>query len=504
MRTNSLLRMLTLGSLLIGGCSKKSDDAPPAAPATTADVKFYRPASTSSSNVNLQMTIISGKLQFSTLGRFSGTHPQPAVAAFVYDGESNKQSIVLFDAQQQPAFVYGVDAASGQRKPELVEFMRVNPTTTIIRLYHYNWATRLGTLLLETRAVQTGAGYEFTKLFENANPGFAGRSAPGAVGAKVNESFPAPVLGLDLAERKLATPNPELVAGGAGVQARGLDDVDAEEYLHAGLSAGIGQIQQMLNYVSAHAGPVAAVAGTLALLGLATPVTGTVAVAAGVLTLVSHANSLVMGLAQSILNGHGSGGANPGSDSSLDLDVNGNPTRIHLTGYDGYNFDVRDHVQQALANALASTQSQLSSLVNTWRTQTSDPSDLDDLPDATGVLQFGLTWDTATDIDLWVTDPSGVKIYYANRTSPAGGYLDRDDTDGFGPENVYYRANIRDGNYLVQANYYGPSGGPATQATVSVSNGLGFSRSRTLPLGTRGATGTAFTVRKIGATLTVQ
>lgn len=76
-----------------------------------------------------------------------------------------------------------------------------------------------------------------------------------------------------------------------------------------------------------------------------------------------------------------------------------------------------------------------------------------------GDVQVTLTWDNTADIDLWVTDPSGEKIYYANSTSASGGVLDFDDTDGYGPENIYWpQGEAPSGSYLCQVHYYSGTG----------------------------------------------
>ena len=76
-----------------------------------------------------------------------------------------------------------------------------------------------------------------------------------------------------------------------------------------------------------------------------------------------------------------------------------------------------------------------------------------------GALQVSLSWNTGgTDLDLWVTDPSGTRIYYGNPASSTGGQLDRDDTDGFGPENIFWAEEAApDGEYLIEVDYYGGS-----------------------------------------------
>ncbi len=85
-----------------------------------------------------------------------------------------------------------------------------------------------------------------------------------------------------------------------------------------------------------------------------------------------------------------------------------------------------------------------------------------------GALQISLSWNTDdTDLDLWVTDPSGTLIYFGNRTSPTGGQLDRDDTDGFGPENIFWLDDTApDGAYRVEVDYYG--GSAVTNYVVTV------------------------------------
>lgn len=87
-----------------------------------------------------------------------------------------------------------------------------------------------------------------------------------------------------------------------------------------------------------------------------------------------------------------------------------------------------------------------------------------------GDVQISLTWDTHTDVDLWLLEPNGNKIYYANKTSDTGGELDYDNTIEYGPENIFYKDIAPSGIYKVQVNYY--SGAPtATHYNVVVKNG---------------------------------
>ncbi len=65
-----------------------------------------------------------------------------------------------------------------------------------------------------------------------------------------------------------------------------------------------------------------------------------------------------------------------------------------------------------------------------------------------GPLRISMTWDRAGDMDLHVIPAGAAEIYY-NRRNSNGGTLDRDDTTGTGPENVYWTAAPPAGTYLV-------------------------------------------------------
>lgn len=70
-------------------------------------------------------------------------------------------------------------------------------------------------------------------------------------------------------------------------------------------------------------------------------------------------------------------------------------------------------------------------------------------------LRVVLTWDADnTDIDLWVTDPSGDKAYYGRQLTAQGGRMSRDFTGGYGPEEFSLK-HAQPGRYRVEAQYYG-------------------------------------------------
>lgn len=77
-----------------------------------------------------------------------------------------------------------------------------------------------------------------------------------------------------------------------------------------------------------------------------------------------------------------------------------------------------------------------------------------------------------TDIDLHVVDPYGEEIYFNHMRSASGGYLDRDDVVGPGPEHIRW-TTAPTGLYKIYVHYY-PNNDPDKSVTsykVSVSAG---------------------------------
>ena len=84
-----------------------------------------------------------------------------------------------------------------------------------------------------------------------------------------------------------------------------------------------------------------------------------------------------------------------------------------------------------------------------------------------GGIQVTLFWNQRNDIDLWLVEPNGHKIYYQDKNSTAGdGYLDFDNVTAYGPENIYFIDDIPDGEYKVKVHYF--AGSPVTHWSISV------------------------------------
>jgi len=70
-------------------------------------------------------------------------------------------------------------------------------------------------------------------------------------------------------------------------------------------------------------------------------------------------------------------------------------------------------------------------------------------------LRVVLTWDADnSDMDLYVTDPSGERCDYSHNLTGQGGAMSRDFVGGYGPEEFSLR-RARPGIYRIEANYYG-------------------------------------------------
>ena len=70
-------------------------------------------------------------------------------------------------------------------------------------------------------------------------------------------------------------------------------------------------------------------------------------------------------------------------------------------------------------------------------------------------MRVVLTWDSDnSDMDLWVTDPNGEKVFYGHQQSYQGGKISRDFTGGYGPE-VFWLKEPKAGEYEIRAHFYG-------------------------------------------------
>lgn len=81
----------------------------------------------------------------------------------------------------------------------------------------------------------------------------------------------------------------------------------------------------------------------------------------------------------------------------------------------------------------------------------------------TGALQVSLNWDTPTDVDLHLVEPSGEEIFYGAMTSLSGGELDLDSNAGcrldhVNNENIFWRDDAPEGEYVVRVDLWDACG----------------------------------------------
>lgn len=83
-------------------------------------------------------------------------------------------------------------------------------------------------------------------------------------------------------------------------------------------------------------------------------------------------------------------------------------------------------------------------------------------------IKVYLSWDTdRTDVDLWLTNPLGEKVFYSNRKGKLGGELFDDVTTGYGPES-FTAAKAHAGTYSVTVDYFGTDRGSFKEARGEV------------------------------------
>jgi hypothetical protein len=120
----------------------------------------------------------------------------------------------------------------------------------------------------------------------------------------------------------------------------------------------------------------------------------------------------------------------------------------------------------------------------------------------TGDVQVNVQWNTASDVDLHVVDPTGEEIYYGSRTSQTGGTLDLDSNpncviDHVNAENVTWQTGTAPhGHYIVRVDYYAACDQAATDYVVTVNvhgQPLAFSGHFVGP-GDQGGTGSGTTI----------
>lgn len=432
-------------------------------------IQLYQPGSPVSNEEDanqLQFSIQKDGYQFASFGQFDDQQLPDIPRTFYFaDAQQEQEAVVLVDNQGIPAFIYSVDLSLGMKSESLTEFEPISPGKFYWRFYHYDWTNRIGTLLFETIITRDRIDFTGAATFETKNLALSGVKS----GDKKRKLHKTPIARLDnLLE------DSELRPRGAFLE--NLEN-----------SFNNFSVSDIVNFSTSHLRKVQ-VAGGIAAAMQAYGLSGAAAASAVGTTLLPAVTAV--GVVAVVI------------EVTLKHDRIGQ----HLQELKEKFTDFGKTVSHTAEARIETIRGYNESLENTWNGLTQNfPSledmlafikeeevlipdvDLDDLPDSEGVIHIALSWNTnRTDVDLWVTDSNGEKIYFDHETSASGGYLDRDDVDGYGPENIYWRKNAPDGAYRVEVHYFGcesASGAcPSTYAKVKISNGLGFVLTKDLTL----------------------
>ena len=115
---------------------------------------------------------------------------------------------------------------------------------------------------------------------------------------------------------------------------------------------------------------------------------------------------------------------------------------------------------------VASTTNEVNVAVQTPTGDVSSPQilPLESIEVGTGEVQVSVSWDTPTDVDIWLIEPDGTRIFWAATQSPAGGQLDLDSNpacflDNINNENITYEGGTPpSGEYSVVVDYFSDCG----------------------------------------------
>lgn len=356
------------------------------------------------------------------------------------------EHVMLLDEYGVPAFSYQVNTITGEKLESLVEFEKISEESFYMRFFHYDWEKRIGTLLSETIHSLDSSGEWITdETFVTRNTSLDGINARIGKG----QSFAHPIARLDKIGKRT-----RITSSGDAIQ----DFIDGIDDFRSNV------VSKFLREKVRPVGAAAILAGAL----ISTPAGGVLLIGGAALVGTSYAVDFFMNDGwERLVSGY------QGLQNSFSEGIN---------EFSGGTINLLNSYSEStseLWNSLNQSNDNLEDILESLEDNNIFPETmaLDDLPDSDGVVHISLNWDTpATDIDLWVTDPNGEKIYYETPTSSSGGYLDLDDVDGFGPENIYWGNGAPEGKYYVKVHYFGCDSEPhcaPTTVQVKVSNGVG-------------------------------
>ncbi|WP_200974398.1 YfaP family protein [Echinicola sp. 20G] len=418
-----------------------------------AAIVYYAPQAFGSAELAPLVTLKNDQFQATAFGYNGFGYPTSPEKLYLSDMETGTEWVVLLNSSKEAEFMYGINSATHERLPYLYHSESINENIYYLRFYHYDWENRLGTLLYEARIENEN----IEVIFDNEiSP--SGRINPNISKTKTL-AFPAPVPGLYRGKPKNNSTMHQRVS------VTSTDDID--DFFDS-------QVKDLMDV-------------------LKETKTKLINAPCKVSKVLNKSDkNFVCKLSNNL---------NKITDEKVFGDIYEltdqeqyigesefeGENDISISLFDDVDFidDIKDHINDIRNKISENEWTGLDDWLDDLKEiEIVEEEDLDDLSDSNGVIQIGLSWNTESDIDLHVTDPNGEIIYFENPSSASGGYLDRDDVDGFGPENIYWTKDILDGNYSISLVYYDPTeDAPITDCVVKVINGLGVEKSFRLSLG---------------------
>ena len=458
---NKIIYSFFLVAIFLLSCEKKNNEASPEENVPQPELPSYHVNTYGSAGSDYeydmpQITIKNDQLQITGLGVNYNGVPQQIQKLYLSDTESASEWIVLMNENNRPAFMYEINSALGTQEPYLYAFEQVDGQVSYLRYYEYDWTNRLGQLQYEVKfngnqqevlfdqsaieAIATHHGPQ--KISSSGVPALSGKKGG-------NTTFSAPIADFD---RLMDSRSLRISAAN--------NDEDFNEAIDRMMNDFVTDIKNSYNDAL---DKICAV------------------------NIVSRFRGSGCGITEAVKELTDRATVDELREAQQQQQQSGTPSR---TTYEGLasnfhfaNFPDFSEITEAISEHLNPIGGRLGrnyERLSDWvrdllESAAPTTQDLDDLPDSQGVLQIGLSWNTTSDIDLYVTDPFGEEITYYNPTSASGGYLDRDDVDGYGPENIYWSRDIPDGTYIVKVHYYASNenGVPPSTCIVKISNGLG-------------------------------
>lgn len=435
-----LLLSLFLLGLLASSCD--NEDAPKPAGGAPLDINFYTPESFSFEENALQLTLKNDEVQMSAFGINAGGAQQLITQVYLSDVATQTEWMILVNESLKPEFVYAINSATKEKLPHLYALEEISGSRFMLRYYDYDWENRLGTLQYEAEI----NGTDVNVIFDN-------QLTDNGRGGKTSKAYAAPVPGFGK-NRK------------ASISGRVAEE---DETMDQQFDRQVKDLMKLLQDTKTKL--IQAPCNVSKILNKSDK--------NFVCKLADQLNKVTD---EKIFGDIQRTSEEPQSGDDYEYNGEASSLNVRFFNFNDLGDRIREHVND-IRSSFTDGFRLLDWLNDLQEFTDVTTEDLDDLTDANGVIQIGLSWNTATDIDLHVIDPYGEEIFYSHPYSASGGYLDRDDTDGFGPENIYWTENIPDGQYKVYLVYFSPSDGPVTDFTVRIINGIGISETFTGSLG---------------------